>query len=137
MPLFPSEAWIEAFCERFSAHPHAGEAARVLAGSYRFVIEPGGPLAERHDYGIDITPDGDSGASAVALAEPPQRPRVELRASYPSWRKLIVGELDVGLAVMMRRLRVSGDVSSLTRHLSSARPLTEALGAVDTQWLEP
>ncbi|HVM13187.1 MAG TPA: SCP2 sterol-binding domain-containing protein [Egibacteraceae bacterium] len=136
MPLFPSTAWVEAFCHTFSSHPDASEAAKALEGTYRFVVEPAGALDKRHEYGVGIGPDGDGGATAVVLPEPPERPRLELRATYPNWRKLIAGQLDLGLAVMMRRLKVSGDVSSLTRNLSSARPLTDALGAVDTQWLD-
>lgn len=136
MPLFPSVAWVEAFCESFSAHPRAGEAAQTLAGSYRFVIEPAGPLLERHVYDLGIQPNGDDGASATLLDEPPDRPRLELRADYANWRRLIGGQLDIGLALMLRRIRVSGDLAGLTRNMSSARPLTDALGAVDTQWLD-
>lgn len=136
MPLFPSTAWVEAFCDTFTSHPNAAETAKALEGTYRFVVEPAGPLEERHDYGVGIEPDGDGGATAVVLPEPPERPRLELRASYPNWRRLIAGQLDIGLAVMMRRLKVRGDLADLRRNLSSARPLTDALGAVDTQWLD-
>lgn len=137
MPVFPSAAWVQAFCDEFVAHPNAGEAARTLEGTYRFVIEPAGPLQERHTYDVGIEPDGDAGASAVLLDEPPERPRLELRADYANWRRLIGGKLDIAMAIMLRRLRVTGDLSRLTRNLSSAKPLTEALGAVDTQWMEP
>lgn len=136
MPLFPSTAWVEEFCRQFATHPDAGEAARVLEGTYRFVIDPAGPLDERHEYAVGIHPR-DGAGEAVLLDDPPDRPRLELRANYPNWRRLIVGELDVGMAVMLRRVKVSGDLSGLMRNLSSTRPLTEALGAVDTQWLEP
>lgn len=137
MPVFPSAAWVEAFCDRFVEHPHAREAAQTLEGTYRFVIEPAGPLTERHVYDLGIHPDGDAGATAVLLTEPPDSPRLQLRADYPNWRRLISGQLDIGMALMLRRIRVTGDLSGLTRNLSNARPLTEALGAVDTQWLEP
>lgn len=136
MPLFPSAAWVQAFCDRFVAHPNAADAVKTLEGAYRFVIEPGGPLQDRHVYDLGIAPDGDAGASAVVLDDPPERPRLELRADYTNWRRLIEGQLDIGMALMLRRIRVSGDLAGLTRNLSSARPLTDALGAVDTTWLE-
>lgn len=136
MPLFPSAAWVEAFCDHFVAHPNAAAAAETLEGTYRFVIEPAGPLTERHVYDLGIRPDGDSGATAELLDGPSGTPRLQLRADYGNWRRLIAGQLDIGMALMLRRIRVTGDLSSLTRNLSSARPLTDALSAVDTQWLE-
>lgn len=136
MPVFPSAEWVQAFCDEFVAHPKASDAATALEGSYRFVIEPSGPLAERHVYDLSIEPGGDDGAVARLLDDPPDRPRLELRADYTNWRRLITGQLDVAMAIMLRRVRVSGDLSSVTRNLSSAKPLTDGLGAVDTQWLE-
>lgn len=135
MPEFPSEAWVEEFCDHLRTHPDAAAAAKTLDGVYRFVVEPAGPLGEHHAYDVAIHPDGDGGASAVLLDEPVDRPRLELRAQYPNWRKLIAGDLDVGMALLLRRLKVRGDLSSLTSNMSSARPLTDALSAVDTQWL--
>lgn len=136
MPVFPSEAWVQEYCQRLQAHPDAGRAAATLDGVYRFVIEPAGPLTERHAYDVGIHPDGNGGASANLLDEPVERPRLELRAGYPNWRKLIAGELDVRMAMMLRRLKVSGDLSAVTRRLADSRPLTDALSAVDTQWPE-
>lgn len=135
MPAFPSEDWVQAFCDAFMAHPDAAVAASELEGVYRFVIEPAGPLRERHAYDVAISPDGEGGAAA-RVQPAGERVRLELRADYPNWRRLVSGQLDVGMAVMFRRLRVSGDLSGLTRKMSSTRPLTEALGKVDTQWLD-
>lgn len=136
MPVFPSEAWVEEFCERVRDHPDAAATAEALDGVYRLVVEPAGPLEDRHVYDVAIHPDGDAGMSATRAAERVDKPRLELRATYLNWRRLISGQQDVGMAVMLRRLRVSGDLSTVKRQMSSARPLTDALGAVDTQWLD-
>lgn len=136
MPVFPSEAWVEEFCARVREHPDAAATAEALDGVYRLVVEPAGPLEERHAYDVAIHPDGDGGMSATPVPERVDHPRLELRATYPNWRRLISEQQDVGMAVMLRRLRVRGDLSRVTRQLSSARPLTDALSAVDTQWLE-
>lgn len=136
MPVFPSQAWAEELCQRLREHPDAATAATALDGVYRFVVEPAGPLEQRHVYDLAIHPDGDSGASATVLDEPADRPRLELRATYPNWRRLISGEQDVGMALMLRRIKVRGDLASLTKNRSATRPLTDALGTVDTQWLE-
>ncbi|HVM18853.1 MAG TPA: SCP2 sterol-binding domain-containing protein [Egibacteraceae bacterium] len=134
MPVFPSAEWMTDFCDRLSGHPEAAEVAHALDGVYRFVIEPAGPLDERHVYDVAITPDGDG--AQVALVEDAGERRLTMTADYHRWQQLVRGELDVGMAVMLRRLKVSGDLSRLIGNVSSARPLVDALSGVETTWLE-
>ena len=133
MPVFPSEEWMDEFCERLAGHPEAGEVATALDGVYRFVIEPGGPLAERHTYNVSITPSGD-GADVAVVQD--GEPRLTMTTDYRRWQQLVRGELDVAMAVMLRRLKISGDLSRLMGNVSSARPLVDSLGGVNTTWLE-
>lgn len=134
MPLFPSEEWMDEFCTHLAAHPEAGEVASALDGVYRFVIEPGGPLAERHTYDVAITPAADG--ADVAVVSDDSHPRLTMTTDYRRWQQLVRGELDVGMAVMLRRLKISGDLSRLMGNVSSARPLVDALSSVQTTWLE-
>jgi hypothetical protein len=133
MPLFPSPEWMDEFSDHLLAQDNAPEVAGVLDGVYRFVIESAGPLKERHSYDVEIRPDGGD-PTAQLLEEPADSPRLTLTANYERWRQLITGKLDVGMAVVMRRLKVSGDLQRLIREMGSAKPLTNALSAVDTQW---
>lgn len=134
MPVFPSSAWMQELCERLVAHPQADEVAANLDGVYRFVIEPAGPLTERHSYDLALRPTGAGARADLLEGSDHDPPRLTLAADYERWRQLILGELDIGLAVLLRRIRVSGDLAGLTRSLSSAQPLVQALGSVDTQW---
>jgi hypothetical protein len=134
VPVFPSEQWISAFCAELAADPDAGSVAAALDGVYRFVIEPAGPLPERHSYDVAIRPAGD-GADVTPVPHSPDVPRLTLTADYERWRQLVRGELDIPIAVMLRRLRLSGDLGALTGRMGSAKPLLRALGAVPTQWL--
>lgn len=109
--------------------------AEALDGVYRFVVEPAGALTQRHSYDVAIRPDQRGGASAERIQLDGQ-PRLTLSADYERWQQLITGKLDVGMAVMLRRVRVNGDLSALIGRLSSAKPLMEALAGVDTQWQE-
>ncbi|MDQ3974397.1 MAG: SCP2 sterol-binding domain-containing protein [Actinomycetota bacterium] len=137
MPVFPSQSWMEDFCARLRQHPRTAEAAGVLDGRYRFVVEPSGPLTERHVYDIVVRPGDDgAGPDVGCVDDPAGDARLTLAADYGRWVQLIRGELDLAMAVMLRRLRVSGDLSGIMRHLSSVQPLTDALGAVDTRWLD-
>ena len=131
--LFPSSAWIDAFADGLAAHPRAPDVARALNGVYRFVIEPAGPLDIRHSYDVAIQPDGDA-ASVLRLPDPVPEPRMTLTADYERWRQLIERRLDVGLAVLTRRLRISGDLAGLRSGLGDTRPLLDALSEVHTVW---
>jgi hypothetical protein len=134
MPVFPSEEWMVEFCQRLEAHPQAAEIARSLDGVYRFVIDPAGPLEQRHVYDVGIFA-ADAGAE-VAVLDDGADPRLTMTTDYRRWQQLVRGELDVGMALMLRRLRVAGDLTQLIGNVSSAGPLLDSLSAVDTVWLE-
>ena len=131
--LFPSADWIDAFCVSLRTHPQAEDTARALSGVYRFVIEPAGSLAERHTYDVAIQPSGN-GASVTRLATDEHPVRLTLTADYDRWRQLLEGRLDIKVAILLRRLRVSGDLASVTSKLDETRPLLEALSSVNTRW---
>ena len=134
MPVFPSEEWMAEFCRRLEDHPEAAGIAAALDGVYRFVVDPAGPLDERHVYDVAIRPSGDG--ADVTVVDDGANPRLTMTTDYRRWQQLVRGELDVGMALMLRRLKVSGDLSQLIGNVSSARPLMDSLGAVDTLWLE-
>lgn len=136
MPLFPSTEWMDEFCERLASHDDAGEVAEALDGVYRFVVDPAGPLTDRQTYDISIRPTGAGANIGLVDGERHDNPRLVLTADYRRWQQLVRGELDVAMAVMLRRLRVSGDLSSLMGNVSNAQPLVDALHEVDTTWLE-
>jgi hypothetical protein len=133
MPVFPSTDWMDAYCEELAAHPDAAATAEALDGVYRFVVEPDGPLPDRQSFDVLIAPV--PGGAQVQRVEDAEQPRLALSARYGRWRQLIEGELDIGMALVLRRLRVSGDVRTLRTRLGDAGPLTDALRRVDTQWL--
>jgi hypothetical protein len=136
MPVFPSEAWMREFCARLERHPDVGRVATALDGVYRFVVEPAGPVAGRHVYHVRIRPAPIGEAVSYLPQLDGDTVTVTLTADYRRWKQLLRGELDLAMAVLLRRLRVSGDVGRLRSRLSSAEPLRQALMSVDTQWPE-
>jgi hypothetical protein len=134
MPIFPSPEWMEEFCAALAAEPGAGRTAEVLHGVYRFVIEPEGPLRELHTYDILMRPNGPGEPPTVELVGDGQAPRLTITARYSRWKQLVRGDLDVVMAFMLRRIRVSGDIGALRS--ASTKPLTNALSAVASEWLD-
>ncbi len=136
MPVFPSQEWMADFCRRLEEHPEAAAIAGALDGVYRFVVEPAGPLTQRHVYDLAIRGGGAGADASVVNGSGAQDPRLTLTTDYRRWQQLIRGELDIGMAVMLRRVRVAGDLTRLIGSVSSARPLVESLHSVETVWLE-
>ena len=134
VPIFPSSAWIDAFCRELAAHPRAAEAAATLGGVYRFVIEPGGPLTERRQY--DVALSALEGGARVRRIDDAERVRVTVRTDYPRWQQLLRGELDLGPAVLFGRVRIGGDLAALLSAGDDVDVVLDALRAVDTDWLE-
>lgn len=135
MPLFPSREWMDVFCVHLTAHAGFESMASRMEGVYRFVVEPSGPLTDRHGYDVRVQPGDDlRPACAALLAEPAASPTLSMSATYERWRQLIMGELDVGMAVISRRLKVSGDLTRLLSRLESASPLIDSLRQVETEW---
>jgi len=134
VPLFPSAEWMAEFCRRLAAHPDADDLARALDGIYEFIIDPAGPLTVQHRYRLAIRSTG-AGAQITPVNGAPES-RLTITADYSRWRQLISGQLDIGMAVLLRRVRVSGDLSGLTSQLSSAQPLVQALSSVPTEFLD-
>lgn len=133
MHLFPSEEWVDAFCVNLERHPEAEETARALSGIYRLEVKPAGPLSELHRYDVLISPDsGDP--SVTRLQQLSGDHRLRLSADYARWRQLLEGRLDVKVAVLLGRLRISGDLAGVRSNLNETRPLLDALSSVNTRW---
>ncbi len=136
MPVFPSFEWMADFCEQLESHPDAPDVAGALDGVYRFVVDPAGPLAERHSYDVSIRPTGAGAKVGIVDRAESAKPRLTMSTDYRRWQQLVRGELDVGMAMVLRRLRVSGELTRLMGSVSTARPLVDALHEVNTTWLE-
>ena len=134
MPVFPSSAWIDAFCQQLAAQPRAGSAARVLGGVYQFVVDPAGPLPDQHVYAVSLAVR--NGEADVARVDPESPSRVGVRTDYERWQQLLLGRLDLGRAMLLGRIRISGDLGALLNAQSDLHVLVDALRAVDTVWLE-
>jgi SCP-2 sterol transfer family len=135
VPVFPSTEWMDAFCAELVAHPRASDAVTRLRGVYRFVVDPGGPLAARHTYEI-LLAVVDSAVRADRLEDGRASPRVVVQTDYGRWRQLLEGRLNLGPALLFGHLRISGDMGALMDSRGDVEVLMEALREVDTIWLD-
>jgi hypothetical protein len=135
MPVFPSAEWIKVFCAEVASRPGIERLVESLAGTYRFIVQPAGPLGERHVYDVRIA-KAENGVPRVSWSACDNaQPTIELIADYERWRQMITGRLDIPLALILGRLRVRGDIGRITNRADDVRPLLDALRAVPTIWM--
>lgn len=111
-------------------HPRAADLARSLAGRYRFTITPGGGLDVTEAYDLVVAPGPDVGAE-VAGAQPTA---LSVSADYGRWKGLLTGEADFMRSLLLRRIKVHGDVGQLRSRIRDAKPLLDCLGQVPTDF---
>jgi hypothetical protein len=134
VPTFPSTEWIDAFCVELASHPRAAHAAASLGGVYRFIVDPSGPLPDRRQYHVSLSAaDGDVQVARVGDAD---RARITVRTDYDRWQQILLGQLDLGSAMLFGRVQISGDLAGLLGAQQDVAVVVEALQAVDTVWLE-
>ncbi len=135
MPTFPSDDWMQAFCDEVAAHPDAAATARALDGVYRFVVLPAGAVREKRVYDVEIRP-GEPEPMVEPLPPQDERSaRLVMIAGYDRWQQLLTGELDIGKALLLRRLRVRGELADVKRAMSDAGALLASVKAVDSQFV--
>ena len=138
MPAFLSTPWAEALCAALSASDAYREAAATWEGDLCFVARAGdGPDGSRLDADrtayFDLHHGACRGAGAVSSAAD-VGPAFAIEAAYADWHKILGGRLDPITAVMLGKLRVTGDKSAVLRHAKAAKAMVACAAALDTEW---
>ncbi len=138
MPAFFSDAWAEAVCAALTASAAYREAAESWEGDLCFVATVGEAAdgsrldADRTAY-LDLHRGACRGARAVASAAEAGA-AFAIEAAYGDWHRILGGTLDPIMAVMLGRLRVTGDKSAVLRHARAAKAMVACAASVETAW---
>ncbi|MEE8603244.1 SCP2 sterol-binding domain-containing protein [Euzebya tangerina] len=126
---FPSLEWMQAYADEVGRHPRADQIAADLQGRYRFIIDPGGGFRRREAYDFVVA---EGSFDAVTATDKPAM--MVVTASYPRWKKLLTGQSNVMLSLLMRQITVEGDMGEITGLISDTRPLLDCLSRVRTHF---
>ena len=137
-PAFLSDAWATAVCAALNASDAYRAAAATWAGSLCFVARAGdAPDGSRLDADrtafFDLHAGACRGAHAVASAAEAGA-AFSIEAAYADWRKVLAGTLDPVTALMLGKLRVTGDRSVVLRHAKAAKAMVACAASVETAW---
>ena len=117
---FPSEAFFATLVDAFNADPDGSAAARGWQGDLALVVE-----REAEPPFIAWARPGDGGIEQFRVLSRVEElealsPAYEARASLRTWRRLLHRELDPIQAILLRDLRVRGDLQQLVARLRFA-----------------
>ncbi|MFX1511053.1 MAG: SCP2 sterol-binding domain-containing protein [Promethearchaeota archaeon] len=118
--LFPSEEWLAEYVKKINENPEYEKAAKDWEGDFLWVLEPDGTEPEEF-RGQMITTYYDlwHGQCRKAFLVTPEipEPKTEyiISGEYSIWVKMLKGELSAFKAIMMRKLKVKGNLAKIMR----------------------
>jgi putative sterol carrier protein len=139
MPVFPSRAWAEAAMALVNADPESVAAARGWRGDFGLVIEAErGKLAEH--FVAWVRPEDGRVAELRVLVDPDDldelEPEYRIRAPYSVWKGLLLGSVDPVEAILVRRLRVDGDVQPILERMRYKDIAARVLSRLETRFID-
>ncbi len=129
MPELFSAPWAAAAGDALNASDAYRDAARTWDGAIRLVArdEADAPRAvwlDLHHGRCDAT---RAGADALAAVAP-----FEIAAPVAVWADVLAGRLDPLMGMMLGKLKVTGDMGQISRHVKAAKEMVACAASVET-----
>ena len=129
---FPSDAWIKELGRLLNDSPSYERSARDWEGDFTFVVEADEAWDETsylflglwHGKSTDAKMDGQDGQDVEFV----------IRAPFSTWREVIEGRLEPIQGMMMRRLRLEGDMRKILRYPRAAKEIVSCCALIPTDW---
>ena len=132
---FPSDEWINALSRLLNESESYEQSAKDWEGDFIFVVEPDGAFSETAHLFLGLRHGKSTGAALLASAD--ERPaEYMITAPYGTWRKVIDGELDPIQGMMMRKLKLEGNLMKIMRYPKAAKEIVSCCALVPTEWPE-
>ena len=128
MPDLFSSAWADALCADLNASTEYREAAATWEGALSFVAQSD---AETRTVWLDL----HHGACRSALAGPDAAARdapFAIEAPLAVWQDVLSGRLDPIMGMMLGKMKVSGNMSTIAAHAKAAKVLVARAAAIET-----
>lgn len=133
MPTFPSPEWLEAFKAVIDASDSYKQDSKDWEGDIAIVIEP------EPDKGV---PDeiwgwfdlwhGECREAKIVTVDEGERATYIIRAPYSLWKEVLIGRLDPIKGMIQGKLRLTGDLPTLTQRVEAASALVSLAASIPT-----
>lgn len=139
--LFGTDEWLDAFMERLNGDQRYKELAQDYEGAliFRCFADPKVHEILAKDRVFYFDPYKGS-IREWRVLEPGDNPEVkyELSGSYPAWKDVATGKVDIKKAVLMtRQIKVKGKISDLVKNITAAERIIEVLREMEGEYVFP
>lgn len=137
MTAFGSQEWLDEVALRVNESESYRQAAATWEGAVAFVFEaePDQGWPETVQALLDLWHGECRSARLVEPREAEGAPFV-LRAPLTRWRQVIGRELDPIKGIMQGKLRLTGDLPTIVRHVRAAKELVDIAASTPTDFPE-
>lgn len=116
MAKFPTAEWVDALYDWLNSDEQYAHIARNWEGDMLVIVEPGGPLAEKMEFYLDLW-HGKCRQAVVCDGSQSYSPLITLKSPYPNFLKVLLGEWEPMQALMTRKLNVQGSMIYLMKNV--------------------
>ena len=132
---FPSESWIQELSKLLNESPSYEQSAKDWEGDFIFVVSADETLEKEAYLFLGLHHGKSTGAALLASAD--ERPaEYTITAPFATWRKVIDGDLDPIQGMMMRKLKLEGNLMKIMRYPRAAKEIVTCCASVPTEWPE-
>ncbi|OGO32175.1 MAG: hypothetical protein A2Z16_02315 [Chloroflexi bacterium RBG_16_54_18] len=117
MAKFPTADWVNALNDKLNTDVQYARIARNWEGDLLFVVEQGGPLAERIVFYLDLWHGKCRQAVIVDGGNEARSAAITLKSPYPNFLKVLLGEWEPMQALMTGKLSVKGSMVLLMKNI--------------------
>ena len=132
---FISDAWIKALQKEVNASEAYRQAARNWEVDFYFYVTPGGPIKEQSAFYMDLW-HGKCRDAFLVTDESTKDPVFKMSASLDVWKKVIAKELDVIQGLLIRQIKLKGNMAMIMRNVKAAQELVECCTHIETEFPE-
>jgi putative sterol carrier protein len=129
---FPSDEWIKELGHLLNDSPSYERSARNWEGDFIFVIEPDEGYPDTAYLFLGLL-HGKSTAAEITT-EDGHEVEFTIRAPFSTWRQVIEGQLEPIQGLMMRQLRLEGNMRKILRYPRAALEIVSCCALIPTAW---
>jgi putative sterol carrier protein len=130
---FPSDEWIKELSRQLNESESYERSAKDWEGDIIFVVEPDEAYDETAYLFLGLY-HGKSPEAAMENGQDERETEFTISAPFSTWRRVIEGKLDPIQGMMMRKLKLNGNLTKIMRYPKAAKEIVSCCALVPTDW---
>jgi putative sterol carrier protein len=130
---FPSDEWVKEFGNQLNASEAYAKSGKAWEGDFSFIVEADNAYPETVYFFIGLR-HGKCPDAAMMASENEREAPYTVSGSFSTWRKVIEGKLDPIQGLMMRKLKLKGNLMKVMRYPKAAKDMVDCVSRVSTEF---